>query len=126
MWYRKIYLANGQKVYEHRLIASQMLGRLLVEGEVVHHLNGDILDNRPENLEVCKSHGRHTAQYHRAPTNRVYFKCETCGKEFWRWASRVRESMPRFCSLVCYWNWKYKQVFRRRQDGTFLAKEDYA
>ena len=39
-------------ITEHRFVMSQMLGRPLVEGENVHHKNGDQMDNRPENLEL--------------------------------------------------------------------------
>ncbi len=51
-------------VYEHRLIAEQMLGRRLAPGEVVHHKNRIRWDNSEENLQVMtqEEHTHHHAE----------------------------------------------------------------
>jgi HNH endonuclease len=51
-------------VREHRLVMEQKLGRYLVPGEVVHHLNHVRDDNRPENLELYASNGEHKRNEH--------------------------------------------------------------
>lgn len=38
--------------FEHRLVLAESLGRALRSDEVVHHRNGDRLDNDPQNLEL--------------------------------------------------------------------------
>lgn len=66
--YRKLH---GR--HEHRVIAERKLGRPLLPGEVVHHIDGNIHNNNPDNLQVLDSQSQHASLHnHKLPRG----KCE--------------------------------------------------
>lgn len=69
----------GIYVLRYRLVMESHLGRYLEKNEIVHHLNGDSLDDRIENLEVvsAKEHtSRHPNSLRKALNSRManYYK----------------------------------------------------
>lgn len=48
-----------------RIVMEKYLGRLLKPEEVVHHINGDITDDRIENLMLFPNTNEHIKEHHR-------------------------------------------------------------
>lgn len=55
--------ADHGYVFEHRLVAEESLGRLLNPGEVCHHINGIIDDNRAKNIKVYRNNSGHLKEH---------------------------------------------------------------
>ena len=50
---------NSGRVAEHRLVMESKLGRLLLPGEVVDHIDGFVDNNHPDNLDLYASNKDH-------------------------------------------------------------------
>jgi hypothetical protein len=88
---------DGKWRLQHRLVMEDKLGRPLATREHVHHMNGDTLDNRPENLTLVspRAHAKHHKPERKPVRPRI--KCARDG---------CRNSMPasegkRYCSAKC-------------------------
>lgn len=72
-------LADSQgRVLHHRFVASLKIGRWVTSDEHVHHIDGNKLNNTPDNLEVLSSR-EHAKLHFPGPAPKL---CLVCGKSF--------------------------------------------
>lgn len=74
----KIISVNSKKTREHRFVIENILKRKLARHESVHHIDGNRLNNDPDNLQVMDA-GLHSI-LHKVKTFRgkTHKQCTTC------------------------------------------------
>jgi len=91
---------DGEKIYIHREVMENKLGRKLKKGELAHHKDNNKRNNNPDNLEVTNKndHGKH---HYKVLTKRrkkeILFKRE---KTLEKNKSRVRGSKVGTSKLI--------------------------
>lgn len=83
----------------HRVIAAAMLGRPIRSNEVVHHKDGDQLNNDPSNLDVMswnEHSSLHLKAYYADPINRLMHSIKARN---W-WANATHEQREARCQSM--------------------------
>lgn len=91
----------------HRLIMEDVLGRYLDKEEVVHHIDGNRLNNFEENLELLENNIVHLTTKHKTTKDMSNRSCIDCGinktyknkKGYYHWAGNETDGFR--CSN-CY------------------------
>src|SRR5207253_1241942 len=68
----------GRRCMEHRLVTERHIGRRLDRSEVVHHKDGNKLNNTIENLELIQSQGEHCQRHRRRFSSLSEKECSGC------------------------------------------------
>ena len=76
--YRRVRDDNGKQVFEHRLVIERHLNRKLTPFEVVHHKDGNKLNNALSNLEVLSSQSDHVQEHRHTFSSAIERQCSKC------------------------------------------------
>lgn len=61
----KVVSILGQEILEHRLVMEKYLGRKLRINETIHHIDGNVQNNRLSNLLLLKNQSKHMQLHHK-------------------------------------------------------------
>lgn len=100
---------NGDRkiIWVHRELMETHLGRSLNDNEIVHHKDGNKVNNPLLNLEVLSREDHARIHALEDPAETTWFVCPECGKDFQRLNRRLRDNQIKqkkkgpFCGKSC-------------------------
>lgn len=82
---------SDRRVPEHRLVYELANNVILMPGTWVRHINGDVLDNRPDNLHMTHGKAREESVVSLEGSYSVQRRCVDCGKPIDTNSTRCRK-----------------------------------
>lgn len=117
----KKHNSKEQHIDEHRYIMQEYIGRKLERNEYVHHINGDKMDNRLENLMIISPLEHNRLHFEKLPKTKI---CKVCGKEFAPPVKHRRRNS--ICGKECWLIWqKQTTVFKGKPIKQYDKQGNY-
>lgn len=113
----------------HRAVMAEIVGRILVPSEIVHHKDENRLNWEIENLELTNLSDH---AFHHGNVNAVYTPCGFCSEMVRVWGVRAEKYNRYFCDTYCHHkfqeriDWPSDSVLSKLvwiKPATSLAKE---
>lgn len=121
--YRGIRI-KGKKIDVQRHVMELMFGRKLDEDEVVHHIDGNKLNNEPSNLKVMKRK-EHTLLHMKDKNNFLANESYEERKQITldAWAKGCFDSLKK---RICAYNKKTKELVKEYDSISLVEKDGHA